>query len=641
MKNITVFNVALSVSCLATISYAQINDSGLLGGGGVATWSVQTNTTQWNQALGVRYTRQGCSDTPAACMAFVGSVAQSENVKVTLHIPLNSSTTVPYALQYSQLSQSAPYLVEVSIDDFMDQYRALAKVPLVQPAAVVAEVIANLKSANKNLRFGATIYEDELAGIALNSGLLPAALRAEFEYVHLFIHYREDGPNYPGYVQEAKQLFPHARIVAGSYAYDRRAFLPCAPKGQACTPQQDFDLFKQSFTVQVQEMRHGIVDHIEFYPGYFGAEEQWPSWNNPRECAPGDVAQCIANTKAMRDEALGILQGAGGQASWTQLTPSGTPPAPRYGHSAAIDSASHRMIVFGGTSSTSALNDTWILTNADGHHGQPAWIPVITAAAPPAASYSTGMYDPASNRMILYGGAAGTDVWVLTNANGLGSGAPNWIQLNATATIANLPTVLTDYEKVMYDSLRNVMIVYDSTGGVWTLSHANGLGGTPIWKLLNTPADGPSGRAAFTAVYDPGTNRMIVFGGGAGGVDLNDTWALTNANGLSGTPAWIPLPTGTATVPSGRGGHTAVYDPASDAMTIFGGIGLPAETWTASHASGFTQPPVWTLTNSGVPVPDPRWLESAVLDTNSFSMIVFGGLTTEFVNTVIVLSPVL
>jgi len=223
----------------------------------------------------------------------------------------------------------------------------------------------------------------------------------------------------------------------------------------------------------------------------------------------------------------------------------------------------------------------------------------------------------------------------------LGSGAPNWIQLNASATIGNLPTTLTDYEKVMYDPVRNVMIVYDSTGGVWTLSHANGLGGTPVWKLLNTPADGPSGRAAFTAVYDPGTNRMIVFGGGAGGVDLNDTWVLTNANGLGGTPAWIPLPTGTATVPSGRSGHTAVYDPASDAMTIFGGIGLPAETWTASHASGLTQPPVWTLTNSGVPVPDPRWLESAVLDTNSFSMIVFGGLTTEFVNTLIVLSPVL
>jgi hypothetical protein len=29
------------------------------------------------------------------------------------------------------------------------------------------------------------------------------------------------------------------------------------------------------------------------------------------------------------------------------------------------------------------------------------------------------MYEPATNRMMLYGGASGTDVWVLTNANGL------------------------------------------------------------------------------------------------------------------------------------------------------------------------------------------------------------------------------
>jgi len=639
MKKITVLKLALSVSCLANIAYGQTNDLGLLGG--VAIWGVQTDTPQWNQALAVRYTRQSCSpaETPAACLSWVGNVAQSYNVKLTLVMPLNSSSPAE-AREYGLLSQSAPYLFEMSIDDFMDQYRALAKTSLVPPATVVAEVIANLKSANPNLKFGATIYEDDLAGIALQNSI-PGALRAKFDYIHLFIHYREHGPNYQSYVQEARQLFPHARMVAGSYAYDRRAFLPCAPSGSPCTPQQDFDLFKQSLTIQKHEMTQGIVDHIEFFPGYFGAEEQWTAWSNPRECAPGDLAECIANTKTMRDEALAILHSGTSQPSWVQLVPAGGPPEARYGQSAAMDSASHRMIMFGGNSSTTALNDTWILTNADGQHGQPVWIPVATATAPPPASYSNGMYDPASNRMILYGGASGTDVWVLTNANGLGSGAPNWIQLNPTATIDNLPDVLTDYEKLVYDPVRNVMIAYDSTAGVWTLSHANGLGGTPVWTLLNVPANGPSGRAAFTAVYDPGSNRMIVFGGGGGGTDFNDTWVLANANGLDGTPEWIPLPTGTATIPAGRSGHMAVYDPAADAMTIFGGIGLPAETWTAAHASGLTQPPVWTLTNSGVPVPDPRVFCSAVLDTNSFSMIVFGGLATDFLNTVIVLSPVM
>jgi hypothetical protein len=638
MKRITALKLAVAVSGLATITYGQANDAGLLGGGGVATWSVQTNTPQWNQALGVRYTRQGCSDPPASCVTFVGNVARSENVRVTLHIPLNPFTTVPYAREYSQLSLSAPYLFEVSIDDFVSQFKALFSAGVPQPATLVADVIANLKSANHNLRFGATIYEDDLTSPYLQNADLPAAVRAQFEYVHLFLHYRADGANYPGYVQRAKQLFPHALIVAGSYAYDRRAFLPCAPKGQPCTAQQDFDLFKQSFAIQVQEMKQGIVDHIEFYPGYFGTEETWPSWSNARECNPAEVAECIANTKAMRGAALSMLGGKIAPASWTQLSPTGAPPAARYGHSAAMDSASHRMIIFGGNSNSAPLNDTWILTNADGQHGQPAWIPVATAIAPPVADYSAGMYDPASNRMILYGGSGGTDVWVLANANGLGSGTPAWFQLFPTGS---LPDPLSNWQKHVYDPERNVMMVYDSSSGVWTLSNANGLGGSPVWRQLNVPANGPSTREGFTAVYDPGSNRMIVFGGSGGGVDFNDTWALANANGLNGTPAWIPLPTGTATVPAGRSDHTAVYDPAGDAMTIFGGIGQPADTWTAAHANGLSQPPVWTLTNSGVPAPDPRTNSTAVLDTNSLSMIVFGGYNTEMLNTVIVLSPVM
>jgi hypothetical protein len=241
-------------------------------------------------------------------MRFIGNVARSENLKVTLHIPLNASTTAAYARDYSRLSLGAPYLVEVSIDDFVSEFRALTRTSSTQPAEVVREVIANLKSGNRKLKFGATIYEDDLGGPYLADASLPTAVRARFDYIHLFIHYREDGLNYSAYVQEAKRLFPHARIIAGAYAYDRRAFLPCAPKGQPCTAQQDIELFRQSLIIQAQEVKRGHVDHIEFYPGYFGAEEQWPSWSNPRECAAGDVDACIGHTKAMRQAVLNILE---------------------------------------------------------------------------------------------------------------------------------------------------------------------------------------------------------------------------------------------------------------------------------------------------------------------------------------------
>jgi hypothetical protein len=164
-----------------------------------------------------------------------------------------------------------------------------------------------LRSANPALKFGATIYEDELINPYLQDARLPAATRGQFDYVHLFIYYRQDGPNYASSVQQAKQLFPNARVIAGAYAVDRRAFLPCAPNGQPCTTQQELDLFSQAMTIQAQLLASKDIDSIEFFPGNFCAEDQWPGLSNPRECAPGDQANCLANAKAMRQAALTIL----------------------------------------------------------------------------------------------------------------------------------------------------------------------------------------------------------------------------------------------------------------------------------------------------------------------------------------------
>src|SRR5262249_50616094 len=75
------------------------------------------------------------------------------------------------------------------------------------------------------------------------------------------------------------------------------------------------------------------------------------------------------------------------------------------------------------------------------------------------------------------------------------------------------------------------------------------------------------GRIGSSAIYDPVRDRMVVFGGQAqGNLYLNDVWALS----LAGTPAWTAL-TPTGTPPSGRTGHTAIYDPVRDRMVVFGG----------------------------------------------------------------------
>ncbi len=212
------------------------------------------------------------------------------------------------------------------------------------------------------------------------------------------------------------------------------------------------------------------------------------------------------------------------------------------------------MIVFGGAfgNTSPCTNEVWILSNANGVGGTPTWTLLITGGPAPRANPSI-VYDAASNRLTVLGGndcfaTYFSDVWVLANANGLG-GAPAWTPLT-TGTPINSPR---QGHEAAYDPGSNRMIVFG--GGpvptpmlneVWVLTNANGLGGTPNWIQLTPLGPPPTGRNSFAAVYDVSTNRMTIFGGNSSSSPLNDVWVLSGANGLSGTPMWTQLaPTGT------------------------------------------------------------------------------------------------
>jgi hypothetical protein len=74
------------------------------------------------------------------------------------------------------------------------------------------------------------------------------------------------------------------------------------------------------------------------------------------------------------------------------------------------------MVVFGGASgSSSYLNDVWALSLS----GTPAWSPLVPSGDPPGTRcYHSAIYDPARNRMVMFGGFWGSstcfnDVWAL------------------------------------------------------------------------------------------------------------------------------------------------------------------------------------------------------------------------------------
>jgi hypothetical protein len=102
--------------------------------------------------------------------------------------------------------------------------------------------------------------------------------------------------------------------------------------------------------------------------------------------------------------------------TWTLLTPGGTPPAPRAGHSAIYDPIRDRMVVFGGSGLNAAFADTWALSLA----GAPAWSQLNPDATPPAPrSEHSAFYDPVRDRMVVFGGldlsaSPFQDTWALT-----------------------------------------------------------------------------------------------------------------------------------------------------------------------------------------------------------------------------------
>lgn len=280
-----------------------------------------------------------------------------------------------------------------------------------------------------------------------------------------------------------------------------------------------------------------------------------------------------------------VLQGG---ATWANKTPGGGPSA-RDSQAAAYDSSTSTMIVFGGKDLLgSCSGDTWLLERTTG--ANPGWAPG-PASGPPARFGASAVYDATSNEVILFGGKCGgtvyNDVWILKNANGVG-GTPAWTQVPASGSPGGRA-----YHSAGYDPNTNTMTVFGGNNGsadlsdAWVLSNANGTSGASAWTQLTPYGALPPARNAQATVYDAKLNRMMIFGGTSSNNLVNDAWVLYNANGMGATPTWVPL-TFIGSVPEARGQASAVYDDNSGTAMVFGGDGtlFLNDVWTLQNAVG-------------------------------------------------------
>jgi hypothetical protein len=246
------------------------------------------------------------------------------------------------------------------------------------------------------------------------------------------------------------------------------------------------------------------------------------------------------------------------------------------------------MVVFGGALGfpTPCTNDVWVLDHANGFGGPSNWTPLIPIGAAPAPRTGhAAAYDPGTNRMVIFGGSdcAGgylLDVWVLTNANGL-DGTPAWTQISPSGN----PPPGRGWMASAYNSSLNSLVIYGGSNGtgiadVWVLSGANGNTGAAAWDRSSPQGTAPAPRYGPASAYDAVNDILMVYGGYTAQGVVGDIWTLTQAIG-SEKPTW------TLRAPANHSGppyylHTAIYDAASEELVTFGGIGGSAATPTSA-----------------------------------------------------------
>jgi hypothetical protein len=266
--------------------------------------------------------------------------------------------------------------------------------------------------------------------------------------------------------------------------------------------------------------------------------------------------------------------GLGPDSVWTLLQPSGSPPAARLIPTAIFDPVRDRVVVFGGSDGAGAcFADVWELTLGS----NPVWTQLdVPGPLPPVRGGHSAIYDPIMDRMVIYGGFNGTilgDVWALDLA-----GPAAWTDI----TPSGPSPAMRYHHTAIYDPLRKCMVIFGGASpgylnDTWVLS----LGASPAWIELTPSGSLPPIRWSHTAIYDSIRDRMVVYGGSTGPPAwLADTWALS----LGSEKAWVPLsPSGT--MPPARAEHGAIYVPGQDRMVAFGGYGenLPLDdTWSLS-----------------------------------------------------------
>ena len=278
-------------------------------------------------------------------------------------------------------------------------------------------------------------------------------------------------------------------------------------------------------------------------------------------------------------------------------------PGARAGHAMAYDAARRRVVLFGGSGSTT-FGDTWLYDGV-------TWTLLNPAHAPTPRSNAAAAYDSARQKLVVFGGL---DASSTTNAETWEWDGTDWTQVQLSAAPpARSGAVMA------YDPVRAVVVM--AGGGLadtWEYDGAQWRDVTPA-----SPANQTDQVSDFAMTYDRVTGKVVINGPATSGTGT-DTW------GWNGQ-VWTRLLAGSASTPSYRSDMTMVGDPVHGTVILVGGdasIGLCFPHALYNCLTTFND--AWTWNGSAwtavaVAAPPPLAFVASAFDSWRGRLVIFGG----------------
>jgi uncharacterized protein YcnI len=316
-----------------------------------------------------------------------------------------------------------------------------------------------------------------------------------------------------------------------------------------------------------------------------------------------------------------------GLGAWAAITGTFTQlangPATRTGVSlASTGGTTEKAYAFGGLALLSTTNNLYVYDVATN-----GWSEVSDTNPPPRRGWHASAWDPVAQRLLVYGGSDSTSGPVLSDLWAFNPATNAWTQLTQTGTTPSARWgPLLEYVPHL-----NRFFLFSGATGMSGGTQVSAVDTATRWLTIDygtstatwstiTPTGGPpGGRNTSCHGYDPVGRRVYAFWGEIVGGAATDGWVYdVDANTWS-------LVTPTGTLPTQRISPMCTWDPRTKALLAYGGADGPGGSMLSD---AFAYEPSLNRWTALTPTAGTRTTSGATHSPTLKGMLLFGGRTS-------------